>query len=203
MYESPNNEFYGKLCSCTVFWKLRLSCRKSSKYIQTPKNVRQQFSTTNPTHFANVFEEQRHQFCEKVTKTFSSADISMYKLNDKHIKNLFLDIGPTLLSETICIKTVPQLSADELERIRKAVHHEQIFLVLHESTLSGKQYLNILIGSLATPHVSYCQPPLCAPNNNSIAQAVDNAIRSLGIHRNSLCLLLSDPSKYMTAASAI
>ena len=57
--------------------------------------------------------------------------------------------------------------------------------------------------SLETPHVSYlydCQPLKCAPNSNIIAQAVDDAVRNLGINRSFFCLLLSDAGKYMIAA---
>ena len=72
-----------------------------------------------------------------------------------------------------------------------------------ESTLSGMQYLNILVGNLKTPHVSHlhdCQPLKCASNNNIIAQAVDDAVKNLGINRSFFCLLLSDAAKYMIAA---
>ena len=47
-----------------------------------------------------------------------------------------------------------QISADELQQIRNAVHDKQIFLIVVESTLSGLQYLNILVESLETPDVS-------------------------------------------------
>ena len=70
-----------------------------------------------------------------------------------------------------------QLSAGEL-----------IFLVVDESTLSGIQNLNILFGSLETPHIGYlydCQLVPCVPNSNSIAQAVDDTVRSLATNRNS------------------
>ena len=59
------------------------------------------------------------------------------------------------------------------------------------------------MGSFETPHVSYlydCQPLKCAPNSNIIAQAVDDAVRNLGINRSFFCLLLSDAAKYMSAA---
>ena len=39
-----------------------------------------------------------------------------------------------------------QSSADELQRISNAAHDKQIFLVVDESTLSGIQSLNILVG---------------------------------------------------------
>ena len=67
----------------------------------------------------------------------------------------------------------------------------------------GTQYLNILVKSLETPHVSYlydCQPLKCTPNIKIIAQAVDDAVRNLGINRSFFCLLQSDATKYMIAA---
>ena len=101
---------------------------------------------------------------------FSSADNFLYELSNRptHIKNLFRDIGHGLPSETTSRRIALQLSENELKRIRNAVHDKQIFLIVDEST----QYLNILVGSLETPHVSYlynCQPLKCAPNSNVIA----------------------------------
>ena len=69
--------------------------------------------------------------------------------------------------------------------------------------MPGTQYLNILVGSLETPHVIYlydCQPLKCSPNSNIIAQALDDAVRKLGINKSFFCLLRSDASKYMIAA---
>ena len=57
--------------------------------------------------------------------------------------------------------------------------------------------------SLETPHVRYlydCQPLKCAANSNIIVQAVDDAVRHLGINRSFFCLLLSDATKFMIAA---
>ena len=59
------------------------------------------------------------------------------------------------------------------------------------------------MGSLETRHVSYlydCQPLKCTPNSNIIAQAVDDAVRYLGINKSFFCLLLSDAAKYIIAA---
>ena len=106
-------------------------------------------------------------------------------------------------SETTCRQTALQLSEDELKRIRNAVHDKQFFLIVDESTLSGTQYLNNLVGSLKTPRVSYlydCQPLNFAPNSNIIAQAVDDAAKNFGINRSFFCLFLSDAAKYMIVA---
>ena len=94
-------------------------------------------------------------FVEKVIKVFLSADIPLYKLKNAHIKNLFLDIGYRLPSETTCRRTALQLSEDELKRIRNAVHDKQFSLIIDESTLSGTQLEYSCVESLETPHVSY------------------------------------------------
>ena len=132
-----------------------------------------------------------------------SADIHLYKLNNTDIKNFFRYIDHRLPSETTCRRTALQLSEDELKRLQNAVQDKQIFLIVDESTLSGTQYLNILVRCLETLHVSYlydCQPPMCASNSNIIAQAIDDAVRNLGINRSFFCLLLSNAAKYMIAA---
>ena len=90
---------------------------------------------------------------EKITKAFLSADISLYQLNNKHIKDLFYHIGHFVPIETTCTdrKTVLQLSADELLRITNAVYDKQICLVVDESIQSVIQYLSILVRSQETP----------------------------------------------------
>ena len=55
-----------------------------------------------------------------------------------------------------------QLSSVELMQIKSVVLNKQIFVVVDGSTLSGVQYLNALLVSLETPHVSHNQPLSCA-----------------------------------------
>ena len=96
-----------------------------------------------------------------------------------------------------------KLLVDEQHQIQNAVHDKQIFLIVDESTLSGTQYLSILVGSLETPRVSYlydCHRLKCAPNSNIITQAVDDAVRNLGINKSFFCLLPSDATEYVIAA---
>ena len=127
----------------------------------------------------------------------------MFKHNNTHIKSLFQSIGHRLPSETTCRRTALQLSKDKLKRIRNDVHDKQIFLIVDESTLSGTKCLNIPVGSSEAPHVSYLydsQPLKCAPNSNNNFQAVDNAVRNLGMNRNFFCMLSSDAAKYTIAA---
>ena len=201
--ESINNQLHCNLCNCAVSCYKRFlvdSNRNTSKH---QKTLGSRSENLIPQTSQTFLRSSDIDFVQKVTKAFFSADIPLYKLNNTHFKNLFHYIGHRLPSETTCERTALQLSEDELKRIRNAVHDKQIFLIVDESTLSGTQHLNILVGSLETPHVSYlydCQPLKCAPNSNIIAQAVDDVVRNLGINRSFFCLFLSDAAKYMIAA---
>ena len=201
--ESINNQLYCNLCNCAVSCNKRFlvdSHRNTSKY---QKALGSRSENLIPQTLQTFLRSSDTDFVEKVTKAFLSADSPLYKLNNTHIKNLFRDIGHTLPSKTTCRRTALQLSEDEFKRIRNSVHDKQIFFIVDESTLSGTQYLNILVERLETQHVSYlydCQPLKCSPNSNIIAQAVDDAVRNLGINRSFFCLLLSDAAKYMIAA---
>ena len=159
--ESINNQLYCNLCNCAVSCNKRFlvdSHRNTSKH---QKALGSRSEDPIPQTLQTFLRSRDTDFVEKVTKAFLSADIPLYKLNNTHIKNLFRDIGHRLPSETTCRQTALQLSEDKLKQIRNAVHDKQIFLIVDESTLSGTQYLNIPVGSLETPLVSYlydCQP---------------------------------------------
>ena len=86
--ESINNQLYCNLCNCAVFCNKRFlvdSYRNTSKHQKAlgsrSENLIPQTSQT--------FLSSDTDFVEKVTKAFLSVDISMYKLNNRHIKNLF------------------------------------------------------------------------------------------------------------------
>ena len=200
---SINNQFYCNLFNCAVSCNKRFLVDSHRNTSKQQKALGGRSENLVPQTSQTFLRSSDTDFVEKVTKAFLSGDIPLYKLSNTHIKNLFRDIGHRLPYETTCKRTALQLSEDELKRIRNAVYDKQIFRIVDKSTLSGTQYLNILVGSLETPHVSYlydCQPLKCAPNSNIIAQAVDDAVRNLGINRSFFCLLLSDAAKYMIAA---
>ena len=181
--ESINKQLYCNLCNCG-FLQQTLVVDSHQNTLKHQKTLDSRSENLIPQTSQTFLRSSDTDFVEKVTKAFLSADISLYKLNNTpctHIKNLFRDIGHRLPSETTFGRTALQLSKDGLKRMRN-VHDKQFFFIVDESTLSGTQYLNILVGSLETPHVSYlydCQPLKCAPNSNIIAQAVDDAVSNL------------------------
>ena len=201
--ESIDNQLHCNLCNCADSCYKRFlvdSHRNTSKHQKALGSRSENLILQTSQIFLRSSDTNS---VEKLTKAFLYTDILLYKLNNTHIKNLFRDIGHRLASETACRRTALQLSVDQLKRIQNAVHDKKIFLIVDESTLSSTQYLNILVGSLEKRHVSYlydCQSLKCAPNSNIIAQAVDDAVRNLGINRSFFCLLLSDSAKYIIAA---
>ena len=71
---------------------------------------------------------------KKVTKAF--ADIPLYKLNNKHITNLFHKMSQSLSSESTCKKTVLKFGKDRILRVKTAVE-EKNFSDCDESILFG------------------------------------------------------------------
>ena len=128
--KSPKNEIYCNLCSCMVSCNRRFlveSHRNTSKH-QNALGSRSELLI--PHILQTLMRSSNPDFAEKVTKAFLSADIPLYKLNKTHMKNLFHDIDHSLPSETTFRKTVLQLSADELQRLRIAVHDKFFCLLI-------------------------------------------------------------------------
>ena len=201
--KSLDNDLYNGICAAAWF---PATNALSIKVIATPKSVGSR-SQLLILHTSQAFLRSSNiNFVKIKTKAFLSADIPLPKPNNKYMKNLFHDTGQSLPSENTCKKTVLQLSASQLQQMRNAAQHKQIFLVVDESTLSGIQYLNSLFGSIETPHVSYLcnfHPLPRAPNSNSIAQPVENVVRTFKINKNSFCLALYSAARYVVALGAI
>ena len=137
--QSINNESCCNLCksaflATNAFLLIPIEIRRNIK-----KREAEDLKNLIPQTSQTFLRSSDTGFVEKLTKAFLSADIPLYKLNNTPIKNLFRDIGHRLPSETTSRRTALQLSEDELKRIQNAVHDKQIFLIAHESTVSGTQ----------------------------------------------------------------
>ncbi len=113
--KTPNNELYFNLCNCVV------SCDKPFLVDSHPKTSKHQKALNRselqmPQSSQTFLRSSNSDFVEKVTKALLSANIPLYKLNNKHVKNLFSDIGHSLPAESTCRKTVLKLGTDELQR---------------------------------------------------------------------------------------
>ena len=101
--ESINNQLYCNLCNCAVSCNKRFlvdSHRNTSKH---QKALGSRSENLIPQTLHTFLRSSDTDFVEKVTKTFLSAAIPLYKLNNTYIKNFFCDIGHRLSSETILV----------------------------------------------------------------------------------------------------
>ena len=184
------------MCSCTFCWKKVLLL----KVIKMRSSTKRRWAA-HLNFWSHTLRKclAVTDFVVKVTKTFFSANIPLHKLNNKHIKNLFV-IGHSSPYETICKKIMLQFNGDELQRIGNAVYDKQIFLVVDARNRSSRLNIKVTkkiwswksrsdhdldLGDQGRAHLClyYCQP-LPEPNSNSTAHAANNAVRSLGINRN-------------------
>jgi len=108
--KTHNNELYCNLCNCVVSCNKRFpvdSHQKMSKHQKALSRSELQM----PQSLQTFLRSSNSDFVEKVTKAFLSANIPLYKLNNKHVKNLFSDIGHSLPVESTYRKTVLKLGA--------------------------------------------------------------------------------------------
>ena len=98
--ESINNQLYCNLCNCAVSCNKRFLVDSHHNTSKHQKALCSRSENLVPQTSQTFSRNSDINFAEKVSKAFLSANISLYKLNNTHIKNLFRDIGHRLPSET-------------------------------------------------------------------------------------------------------
>ena len=99
--ESISNQLYCNLRNCAVSCNKHFlfdSHRNASKHQKALGSLSENLIPQTSQTFLSSSDTD---FVEKVTKTFLSADIPLYKLNNAHIKNLFV----TLVTEQKLLQT--------------------------------------------------------------------------------------------------
>ena len=59
-----------------------------------------------------------------------------------------------------------------------------MFIVVDESNINGKEFLNILVGKLTAPEKTLlfkCNPLSQSVNSNIVTREIDDAVHSLGV----------------------
>ncbi|CAK8688417.1 unnamed protein product [Clavelina lepadiformis] len=184
---TPTGELYCRLCDYTVKCEKQFmveSHRKSEKH--------QRGLARTATNFA-----------ENVTRAFLCADIPLHKLTNSHIKTLFHDLGHPLPSETACPSKVQKLADQEIQQLKNYLKDEDVFMVVDESEIDQRKFLNILVGKMTVPETTYiftCKTLSKYADSDIVTREIDDAVHCLGIARHHFCLLMTDAATYMTAA---
>ena len=75
----------------------------------------------------------------------------MHKLRNSHLSSLFKELGNPLTSEGKCRSKVEKLAEEEALRLKDYLKDQEIFMVVDERDINGKEFLNILVGKLTAP----------------------------------------------------
>jgi len=119
------------------------------------------------------------------------------------LKSLFEYLGKPLPSESALRSIISTVAQDELNKVKEKIFQKDIFLIIDESEISGKQIFNTLIGIITEPKKTYlldCRICDASVNKQYVIQLVDDILRNFSINIENCFLLISDAASYMTAA---
>ncbi len=199
---NPNNDLYCLLCCQTVNCEKRFrveSHRDSAKHRKLLANAADAKKSKSQTFFPSL----KKDFRGKLVKAFLSADIPLHKLQNPLICQLFTDLGQPVPSQSACRVQVDALAADNVLRVKELLHMKTVFLVVDESEVSGRKYLNVLVGDTAVPEKVYVVDCSVVESVNQavVVTKIDDVLKKLDVQRNNFVLLLSDAASYMTACT--
>ena len=130
----------------------------------------------------------------------------MHKLRNSHLSSLFKELGNPLPSQGKCRSKVEKLAEEEALRLKDYLKDQEMFMVVDENEINGKEFLNILVGKLTASEKTLlfnCKTLSQSMNSNIVTRKIDDAVHSLGVARENFCLLLNDGARYMTAAGVL
>ena len=136
---------------------------------------------------------------KKLVEAFLAADIPLNKLHNPHIVKLFTDLRQKVPSESTCWTHVNQLAEKELKHVCGLLQGK-IFLMVDESEIDKKKFLNILAGNVEVPDKMYLLKCTEFESVNQVTEStkIDDLLRTLAAPRENFVLLLSNTAAYMT-----
>ena len=151
---TPKDELTCAKCNVIVNHDRRSNItkhRESTKHLKAIKS-----STCNAVQsFISWKTENVNDFTRFVTKAFLSADIPLYKANNRELQALFSFLGKPLPSETILRSQVSTIADLEMLQVQNLISEKKIFVIVDESDISGKRIFNALIGTIENPDRTY------------------------------------------------
>ena len=198
---TPKGELFCKVCDCIV------KCDKKFMVDSHRGSAKHQRGFLHEKASTQTFLETAvPDFAEKVTKAFFCADIPLHTLRNSHLSSLFKELSNPLPSEGKCRLKVEKLAKEEALRLKDYLKDQEMFMVVDESVINGKQFLSILVDKLTAPEKALlfnCKTLLQSVDSNIVTREIDNAVYFLGVVRKNVCLLLTDTARYMTTAGVL
>ena len=142
-FQLSNSSLSCKLCHCIV------NSSKKSTVEQHRLTTRHQNSNKSDCLIQPSIRSTK--WALKVTDAILSADIPLYKLRNEKIRKLFEKPEGPLPSETTCRNQVKTLYDSMLEDIKSHICGRDVFLMMDESEILGRNVVNTIIGKLEDP----------------------------------------------------
>ena len=197
--KTPMNELLYMLCKCVA------PCSKKffvDSHRQTAKH--QKRLSQKPKGSQSFLKFCSQDFATKVTEVFLSADVPLYKSNNPEPKKL-LQVWDNLFHLKLAAEGRSKSLATELERVKSQLSDTEVFLVCDSSKIVNHQHLNIFIGSVKYPYVTYLVDCKVLPghaNSPLVCQSIDDILKCLNIECLNIYLLLTDAAKCMQVAGS-
>ena len=147
-----------------------------------------------------------NDYVGKVTAAFLSVDIPLYKLSNSDPQALFKYVGQKGPSKSACQKRIDNTRKCKVNQICNILADKVIFMVIDEADISGSKYVNTLVGDVEQPETTYllhCEILNASPNQQTVLQAVNDAVCTLQTDRVNFVLLLTDAARCTTAAGCV
>lgn len=179
---------------------------KAVKQRKASKKPRQEFLDDAMRKAQSVRSEQV-QFCSDLCSAFLAADIALFKVNHSAVQQFFSKYIPARSvpdQSTLSKFYVSPVYEATLERIRRAIRDDPIFVQVDETTKDGWKIAHCIVGSLtsngpATRFLLSCEE-LERTNYHTVSQFVVKSLSLLwpnGIKYDKVLLYLSDAASYM------
>ena len=181
------------LCNTTVSHEKRFNVENHRSTVGHQRKLKPQ------TVQATLIPE-KNDFAYQVCHAFLQADIPLWKLRSPSISKLFSQMGHQIPSETTCRRKVDEIANEQISTIKKKLSGVNVFLIVDESDIDGRKFLNILIGTIQDPQSIYMGDCILlnrSPDANTVASLIDDFLKQWQIPKYKFSLLLSDAAPYM------
>lgn len=149
---TPRGELHCKLCGTVVTHARRSSVVKHREGVKHREKLA---GATKQSVLKAQCLPIGEQLVDRVTKAFLSADIPLKKLNNAEIQGLFKFMGQKAPSESSCRQRVISLGDLEVNRVCELLTGKDLFMVVDESDVGGRKFINALVGDTRNPTKVY------------------------------------------------
>ena len=195
---TPSGNLFCKLCNTAV------KCDKEFHVNAHRNSTKHSCKIPTKDQKQEFIVVDKNSFSDRLIKAFLKSDIPLFKLRNESIRELFLELGHQVPSDTFCRKKVENISQEFLFKIKCLVENNKIILLADEAEIRGDKFFVVQIALLQEPTKIYtveCKYFKNSLKSTDVCQNIDDLLRFFNVKRENFSLFLSDAAPYMCLAS--